>query len=373
MQRADLPYTLVTGDAQLAACAAEWRTADVLALDTEFVREKTFHAIPGLVQVGTDAGCWLLDPMTIGEWGPLAGLFADSRLPKVLHAGGEDLELLVRLAGVLPAPLYDTQVGAALAGLGFSLSYQALVEAVLGVAVEKDHTRSDWTRRPLAEAQCRYAALDVAWLPPVYRALETQLAERGRVEWWREEGDRLLALASRPVDPDAAYLKVGGGWRLAGPQLVALQALCAWREREAVRLDQPRGWLLKDQECLEIARRLPRDLAELRQVPDLLPQHQRQHGDTVLALVAAARARPAADWPMPLPAPLAREQGDQLRRLRRQVERRAAELGLAPEVLARKRDCERLLRERILPAELTGWRAEVIGHELVAMLEESDV
>lgn len=362
---------LVTSDAQLAQLAGHWRQAPLLALDTEFVRESTFWPIAGLLQLGDGSSTCLIDPLAITDWAPLRALFVEEQLPKVLHASGEDLEVFERLLGVLPQPLFDTQVGAALAGWGYGLGYGALVQQRLGIVVEKEHTRSNWVARPLTAEQCRYAALDVAWLPALFDELAETLIGLGRFDWWREEGERSLALANTTVAPEAWYLKLGAGWRLQGAQLLFLQQICAWRELEARARNTPRGWLLKDAECLELARRLPRDEAELARVPDLSPKRAGIAAEQILELAAQARASTEADWPPPPTAPLPREQSSRLQKLRRRVESRAVELGLAPELLARKRDLEALLISGELPPVLAqGWRRAVIGEELLAQLEQ---
>lgn len=358
----------VTSDAQLADLAVHWRDATLLALDTEFVRETTFFPIAGLLQLGDARQQYLIDPLAIGDWAPLRAVFATAA-PKVLHACGEDLELFQQLLGIAPAPLFDTQVGAALAGLGFSLSYQALVHQCLGIEVEKEQTRSDWLRRPLSAAQCHYAALDVAYLPAVFEQLAERLTALGRFDWWREDGARIVASTRTQVEPEQYYLKLGAAWRLQGVQLAVLRDLCAWREREARARNVPRGRIVKDPQCVEIARLLPRTLAELSAVPDLRPQQIRHDGATLLELVARARELPAQAYPPAVEAPLPRDQAERLRRLRELVTERARELDMAAEVLARKRDCELLLRTGELPDSLRGWREAEIGAPLLALLQ----
>lgn len=359
----------VTDNRQLAEYGRRWRDCPLLALDTEFVRETTFYPIPGLVQIGDGEREYLVDPLSVDDWSPLRELFA-APVAKVLHSCGEDLELCNRLLDAVPTPLFDTQIGAALAGLGFSLSYQALVQTCLGIAVEKEHTRSDWVARPLSAAQRHYAALDVAYLPELYRQLAERLSALGRFEWWREEGERLAAASREPADPQAYYLKLGAGWRLRGAQLVALQRLCVWREAEARGRNVPRGRILKDAQCIELARCLPRNAAALAAVPELAPQQVRREGNTLLAIVEAARDTPPELWPRPVPAPLPRERAGSLQRLRQLAAARAAELNVPAELLARKRDCESVLRSGELPEGLTGWRRAVIGDDLVALARE---
>jgi ribonuclease D len=360
----------VTGNAQLAELAVQWRAAPLLALDTEFVRETTFYPIAGLLQLGDAEQQYLIDPLAIDDWAPLRDVLsgANSSMPKVLHSCSEDLELFNRLLGVAPQPLFDTQVGAALAGMGFSLSYQALVQACLGIEVEKEQTRSDWLRRPLSAAQCHYAALDVAYLPTVFAQLAERLTQLGRFEWWREDGQRIAAASNPQAAPEQYYLKLSAAWRLQGPQLAVLRELCSWREREARARDVPRGRIVKDPQCIEIARCLPRTPGELAGCADLHPQQVRHDGAALLELIERARALPAADHPLAPEAPLPREQAERLKRLRDLVAARAVDLGLAPEVLARKRDCEQLLRQRVLPANLKGWREAEIGAPLLSLL-----
>ncbi|HSB95497.1 MAG TPA: ribonuclease D [Spongiibacteraceae bacterium] len=358
----------VDSNAQLAELAAHWHASPLLALDTEFVRETTFYPIAGLLQLGDAEHQYLIDPLRIDDWSPLQALFATGSY-KVLHACSEDLELFARLLGALPQPLFDTQVGAALAGIGFSLSYQALVQTCLGIEVEKEQTRSDWVRRPLSEAQCHYAALDVAYLPAVFAQLAERLTALGRFEWWREDGERTIAASQLQTVPTLYYLKLAAAWRLQGPQLAVLQQLCVWREQQARERNVPRGRIVKDPQCIEIARCLPRTLSELAAVAELHPQQVRNEGAQLLELVARARELPAADYPLPPEPPLSREWGERLKRLRALIAERALDLNMPAEVLARKRDCELLLRTGALPDSLKGWREAEIGAPLLSLFK----
>jgi len=360
----------IVDNRQLAECAQRWRECPLLALDTEFVRETTFYPIPGLVQVGDGSRQYLIDPQRIDDWSPLRELFSAPEVSKVLHSCGEDLELCNRLLGAVPTPLFDTQVGAALAGLGFSLSYQALVQTCLGIAVEKEQTRSDWVARPLSAAQRHYAALDVAYLPEVHQQLVERLSALGRLGWWEEEGRRIAGASREQISPDVYYLKLGAGWRLRGAQVAVLQSLCAWREREARARNLPRGRLLKDAQCIELAQSLPASMAALAAVPEITPQQVRREGAALLELINTARRAAPESWPAPVPAPLPREWGDRLKRLRQLAQGRAETLNIPAELLVRKRDCESLLRHGELPEGLMGWRREVIGDDLLALARE---
>ncbi len=358
----------ITANAQLADIAAQLRDKPLLAIDTEFQRETTFYPIAGLIQLGDAQHQYLIDPLRVDAWSPLCDLFAQDK-PCILHACGEDLEVFSRIVDAVPSALFDTQVGAALAGFGFSLSYQALVRECLGIEVEKEQTRSDWLRRPLTAEQCHYAALDIAYLPEVFECIAERLDKKDRFAWWAAEGNAALISSRDAIAPDQYYLKLSGGWRLRGAQVAALQQLCAWREGEARARNMPRGRILKDAQCLEIARVLPRTLPELAGTPELHPQQVRIEGEKILAIVAAARDLPSSQHPCAVAEPLRRELGDRLKRLRELVETRAKELDMAPEVLARKRDCELLLRTGVLPDSLQGWRRDIIGEPLLALLK----
>lgn len=364
MSAADFIY--IDSNAQLADVAEQCADARLLALDTEFQRETTFYPIAGLIQLGNGDHQYLIDPLKIDDWAPLQTLLNNSSY-KLLHACSEDLEVFARLCNTLPQPLLDTQIGAALAGFGFSLSYQALVKACLDIEVGKEQTRSDWLRRPLSTEQCHYAALDVAYLPPIFEVIADRLQQKNRFDWWLQEGAGTIAASRDATAPEYYYLKLSGGWRLRGAQVAVLRELCAWREREARRRNVPRGRIVKDAQCIDIARLLPRNAAELSAVPELHPQTQRVDGENILGIVEIAQQISAAEWPAPVSAPLPREWGDRLKKLRQLIDERARELDIPAELLARKRDCEMLLRTGELSDALRGWRFPIVGEPLLAL------
>lgn len=366
MSEADFIY--IDSNAQLADVAEQCTDARLLALDTEFQRETTFYPIAGLIQLGNGQRQYLIDPLTIDDWAPLQTLLNNSSY-KLLHACSEDLEVFARLCNALPQPLLDTQIGAALAGFGFSLSYQALVKVCLDIEVGKEQTRSDWLRRPLSAEQCHYAALDVAYLPPIFEVIAERLQQKNRFDWWLQEGAGTIAASRDAIAPEHYYLKLSGGWRLRGAQVAVLRELCAWREREARRRNVPRGRIVKDAQCIDIARLLPRSAAELSEVPELHSQTQRVDGESILSIVEIAQQMPASDWPAPPAAPLPREWGDRLKKLRQLIDERARELDIPAELLARKRDCEMLLRTGELSDSLRGWRLPIVGEPLLALYQ----
>lgn len=362
--------TWIDDSAQLRQLCAQWAAEPMLALDTEFIRTDTFYPIGALVQVSDDKGCFLIDPLRIDDFSPLTALLVDPNIVKVLHSCSEDLEVFERLFGVLPEPLVDTQIAAALDGLGFSLSYQRLTEALLDIHVPKGETRSDWLQRPLTPSQIHYAALDVAYLPPMYRMLMDSLRARGRDGWLREDCDALLRASRDNAGGVNYYQRIKSAWRLNPRQLWQLQQLVNWREQTARSVDRPRGRVLKDKCCFDIVRTRPRSAHELGAIDEVGPKTVRRYGEDILAILD--REPDPGDLPEALPEPLPPTTRSLAKRLKVRAQHCADQLRMPLEILARKRDIEALIRSGLdggdyqLPPGLAGWRRTVIGEPLLA-------
>ncbi|WGL16365.1 ribonuclease D [Microbulbifer bruguierae] len=357
----------VDSSEQLAELCARWRTQSAVALDTEFMRSRTFYPLPALVQVGDGKHCYLIDNLAIDNLEPLKALLLDTSVVKIMHSCSEDLETLGRLLGAVPEPIFDTQVAAAISGMSAGLGYAATVQQMLQIELPKSETRSDWLQRPLSESQKNYAALDVAWLPLIYGMLLKKLREQDRFEWLREDCASIVRAARETEPPELYYLKVKGAWRLRANQLAVLQDLCAWREREARLQDVPRNHLLKENICLSLAQAMPKYLATLAQ-PGLEGKTLRKYGETLLQTITSASER--TDLPPRLPSPLNREQGEQLKALRNCVAQLAETAGLPAEILVRKKELETLVQspQPKLEGRLTGWRREIVGEPLLQQL-----
>lgn len=368
-----MSYHYIDSNTALAECCLHWQSAELLALDTEFIRTDTFYPILGLIQIGDGEAQYLIDPLCIDQWQPLVAVLQSPAVVKIVHSCSEDLEVLQRALDCVPSPLLDTQLGAALAGYRSGLSYQNLVAECLGEHVPKGETRSDWLQRPLTASQCDYAALDVLYLPQVFRQLQARLHAEGRMDWWREEGERTVAQALAPLDLTLYYRKVKSAWKLSRRQQGVLQRLCEWRERQARERDIPRGRVIKDAVCYEIARCCPRQRAQLADIRDLPPPALRRYGDELLALVKAGVEAADGELPPALPKPLPREQAQQMQQLRQLADSIAEQLQLPADLLVRKRDLEALLRSAqsspTLPDELRGWREAVVGRALLEAVE----
>jgi ribonuclease D len=342
----------------------------IVALDTEFMREKTYRAELCLLQlaIGDEAVC--IDPLALvdadGKLQSLSPLLTDSSAIKVMHAARQDLEVLLPAVGLVQ-PVFDTQIAAALAGHPAQVGYAELARRLLGVELPKAHTRTDWARRPLSAEQQEYALDDVKYLAALRASLLDTLAGRGRVAWLEED---LVALASADalrVHPEEAWRKIKGLPSLdAGRQKLA-QAIAAWRERRAIERNRPRGWILDDVVLREIVVRLPRTPEALAAVPDMQESVVRKCGEELLELI---RQSGIADPPPPLPR---REKPDpaQLTLVKRLADisgEVARSLEISTEVLATRRELEKLAAGRRDVSLLRGWRAEVVGQRLLAAL-----
>ncbi|MCO6058624.1 ribonuclease D [Pseudomonas sp. MOB-449] len=363
----------IRDDASLAKHCADWRRLPFVTLDTEFMRVDTFYPKAGLVQVGDGERAFLIDPLLIGDWSAFAGLLEDTAVLKVVHACSEDLEVFLRLTGSLPQPLLDTQLVAGYLGIGYSMGYSRLVQSVLGIDLPKDETRSDWLQRPLTEMQVRYAAEDVQHLAEVYAALAPRLTEPKRA-WVLEDGAELVANLRREVAPEELYREAKLAWKLSRAQLAVLRELCAWREIEARLRDQPRNRILREHSLWPLARFQPDNLVSLARIDDMHPRTVRQDGNTLLKLIREAAETPAADWPEALPEPLPHEASPLLKKLRAVGQAEAERLGMAPELMLRKKHLEALLKTGFpngpysLPDGLRGWRRELMGQALLDTL-----
>lgn len=373
-------WRMITTDAELAACCASWAGATSLALDTEFMRVSTFYPQPALYQVCDGVNIVLIDPLGIRDWEPLTALFTDPGILKILHSCSEDLALFLSHLGILPAPLFDTQVAGSVLGQALSVSYQNMVRDYLGIEIPKGETRSDWLQRPLSAEQLEYAALDVAFLHEIHAMQARRLADLGRTEWMTEEAERLLLPHAEEQSRDfsRSYESFKSGWQLGPQQRAALQSLAAWREERARERDKPRSWILKDAALFTLAQNLPQSKAGLAKIPDLGDAFIRHEGERVLARLAVARALPEAECPPPMAKPHNQAQKTKLSRARDVIEQKATELGLAPEFLCRRKALHALF-EAVetrqpgaaleLPPEFRGWREDVLLEPLLEVLQ----
>lgn len=365
---AERPVLLETA-AQVEDAARAWSDCPVLGIDTEFVRERTYRAELGLVQISDGATAWLWDPLSLGSSEPVQRLLQRHEILKVLHAGSEDLEVLLHAVDAAPQPLCDTQVACAMLGQPLQLSFQGAVKWLFDIDIDKDHTRSNWCRRPLKQGQLRYAAIDVVPLPLMLETLRPRLEAAGRWSWMEEEVARMRKVAAATIDPDRVYLRIRGANSLDDRGLRALRALARWREEVAQARNRARVFVISDAGLMELARLRPASLSAIRAVDQVHPKALERYQRELLDLIAAAESDRT---PIHRPQPLDNGQRQTLNELRRVVKTRARELDVDPALLASRRELERLLRAadagKPPPERFLGWRKAAVTDELLSII-----
>ncbi|HEY7876048.1 MAG TPA: ribonuclease D [Actinomycetota bacterium] len=367
---------LVTTTAELEGAVERLAGEPRIGIDTEFLREKTYHPRLCLIQVGSSEGIWLLDPLADLDLRPLSDVLASPSVQVVVHAGRQDLEIFHDQLDVVPKNVYDVQLAAGFAGYGSSLSYGRLVELALGETLVKGEAYTDWCQRPLTEAQLRYAADDVRYLLPLVDKIEGRLHELDRSEWAEEEMTALSDPASYELKLDDAWRKVAGRGSLSGRQAAMLREVARWREEAAVRRDLPRGWIVKDPTLVEIARRSPSSLEALKKIRGINSKEaERSARDILQAIERGRNAPPIATGAMPprgaqVKARMISGLADAI------VRSRCEAAGIATELVATRGELEALLADVVAgdPDErrhrlLHGWRRELAGDAVVALAE----
>lgn len=364
---------MIDCDADLAHWCERWLALPFVAVDTEFERTETFFPIAGLIQIGDGSSAYLIDPLAINDWTPLVRLLQSPNVLKVLHACSEDLEVFMKLCSVAPAPLFDTQMAAAYLGMDFSMGYSRLVKSLLNIDLSNAETRSNWLQRPLSPNQVTYAAADALHLAELYQILGPRIEAAGLTAWLLEDSAELVNAAGRVQEPETAYLNIKQAWRLKPAELAILKVLASWRESESRQRDQARNRLLREKTLCPLAQRQPDNLPALSRIEDMHPRSVRQDGQAILELIRIGQAVPEADWPERLPEPLPADANKVLKALRKVGQRHAARLGMAEELMLRKKHLEALVRTGHpggpyrLPDELNGWRRALMGEELLAV------
>jgi ribonuclease D len=359
--------TQIISDAKaFAQLCAELERAEVVGMDTEFLRERTYFPQLCLLQVafGTRAVC--SDPLALPSLEALRVTMATSGVRKVLHAARQDLEVLAPKVGAATG-LFDTQIAAALIGLPGQIGYADLVQQLLAVSLNKGQTRTDWSRRPLSGAQLAYALDDVRYLLPLHERLRARLEQLGRWPWFEEEMARLEAAGSFETDPEQAWRRIKGVAELDPARQALARALAAWRERRAISADRPRNWILPEGALRDIVLRVPRSSAELAGIAELPEGIRNNSGAQLLALIEALQL-PAQLPPLPPRRRPDPAQVEAVRTLAKLTQQTGREIGLAPEILATRRELERLVAGVREGGPLEGWRREIIGARLLQAL-----
>ena len=365
IEAAEHPILLESPE-QLKEAEETWVKSNILGIDTEFVRERTYRADLGLVQISDGETAWLLDPLAIKSYGPLRRMMQDPGILKLLHSGSEDMEVLLNEVGAIPEPLVDTQIACAMMGKSLQLGYHHALKWLFDVDIDKDQTRSNWCKRPLNERQLRYAAMDVVLLPEMLVTMRAKLLEAGRWSWLEEDVARMQRNALQTVDPENAYLRFSSIGRMDNETLQALKYLARWREQVAKERNRARGFVISDSAMLQLAHTKPSSAGELRNIEDIHPVALSRYERILLELIAnAAGDRTRVEKFEQLDD----QQRQQLKNMRSIVQSRSAELGVDPALLASRKELEKLIRALAtgspIPERFLGWRKEVFTDQLL--------
>jgi len=361
----------IATEQQLHELCTQLHGSNWLALDTEFIREKTYYPDFCLLQISNGTIVASVDPLAIDDLSELMKIIYNESIIKIFHAGRQDLEIFHQLWGQLPKPLFDTQLAATILGLGNQIGYGNLVQKITGRELEKGHSRTDWSRRPLSQEQLRYALDDVIYLGDIYTDISGRLKKLGRESWLQEDFDELTDPATYSIDPQGMWKRIKGNQHLKGVQLAVLQAITAWREQEAERSNRPRRWILKDDVLVELARRQPKDMKGLERIRGLEPGNIKRQGDTLLKLIEESKRLSKEDWPQahvrgPKPSPNQEAITDLLQCCLRLI---AEQEEITPAALANRKDLEQLVMGNTDSELLHGWRKALVGDTLLEVLK----
>ena len=361
---------LITETSELELACARLAALPFVTVDTEFMRETTYYSKLCLIQMaGPGVDGVLVDPLAPEiDLRPFLDLMADPRVVKVFHSGRQDLEIVWNMGEVIPAPLFDTQVAAMVCGYGDSVSYEQLANDLARAKIDKSSRFTDWSRRPLSDAQVAYALSDVTHLVPVYEKLRDQLAETGRSHWLDDEMRILTSPATYRNAPDLAWRRLSG--RMRKPREIAvLMEVAAWREREAQSRDVPRSRILKDEAVIDVAVAGPRSveaLGRLRTIPNGFERSRT--GQEILTAVERGLARDPSTIEMP-DRPRGRGGAAATVELLKVLLKAVADnQDVAPKLIASVDDLEEIATSDTaeVPA-LSGWRREVFGEQALAL------
>ncbi len=365
----DIPY-IDTTSALVAFCDAI-KDSEWLAIDTEFVREKTYYPQLCLIQVSNGEHLACIDPLALDDMEPLLNVFYDPRITKVFHAASQDLEIFANLRNELPAPLFDTQIAAALLGHGNQISYAAMVKIYCDVELDKSHSRTDWSRRPLSGAQIQYAADDVRYLGVVYGLLCDELKTKNRDTWLEDDFIQLADITRYQIDPAQSWQQVKGLDKLAGNKLVYAQALASWREQYAQKIDKPKRWVIKDDILFAMADGPAANDDDL-DAAGLTEKNRNRFGEEWLNLLKQAATIPEEQHPIRQRFErLTNEQRKLGKELMTTLQVIGEEHEVDPGLIATRKVVNKLIAGERDVNVLQGWRNDLAGKQLLTLLDKN--
>lgn len=371
-----MDYQLITTDDELQQVCERASQVSRIALDTEFVRTRTYYPQLGLIQLYDGEQLVLIDPLNIQQWEPFRALLINPKVIKFLHACSEDLEVFLHEFGVLPEPMIDTQILAAFNQRSLSTGFAALVAEYLDIELDKSESRTDWLARPLTERQCIYAAADVFYLLPIADAI---LQETEQLKWLDAAKNECIMMSKRRCEqlaPEDAYIDINNAWQLNNRQLGCLKLLAAWRLNYARERDMAVNFVVREENLWQVARHQPSSMGELEPL-GLSGPEIRYHGRTMLRLVAEGLQLPEETLPEKI-SRIVDHAGYKkvFKDIKTLIQTISGESGLNVELLASRRQINQLLKffwqqdASEQPELMQGWRGELMRERLAALLEQ---
>ncbi len=372
-----MDYQIITQFDELNKVCQQAEQCDVVMLDTEFVRTRTYFPQLGLIQLFDGETLSLIDPVELEDMSPLKSLLQNTSVLKVLHACGEDLEVFQNEFGCTPFPMVDTQLMAAFLGHGLSTGFATLVNEYLGVELDKSESRTDWMARPLTKKQLDYAAADVYYLLPMYQKLQDKVQQAG---WWNavmQESELVVSKRIKTIDPNLTYRDIKGAWQLTPKQLATLKPLAKWRYKEAIKRDLALNFVFKEQDLLNVAR-FHCNSPKKMEAQDMDPRSVRRHGERISQIVKKSYYTAEQDYPEAIERLMDMPGYKQLFKiLKDEVKKVSQNSGLATEFLASKKQLNQMIRwvwkkdrdPSSLPDAMQGWRLELLGEKLDKLIK----
>lgn len=371
-----MSYQIIDNQPALLELAAKLEQAQALAIDTEFMRQRTYFPQLALIQIYDGSQIYLIDPLPITDWQPLKQILASDQIVKVFHSCSEDCEVFKTALGVRLTRVFDTQIAEAFIAGDTALGLLGLVDRYKGLTLDKGHSRTDWLQRPLSPEQLHYAANDVRWLLDVYHTQKQQLGEWHDAVF--EDVDEVVNKKFNTVKPESAWREVKCAWQLKPKALAILRELIDWRLRLAIERDLAVNFVVKEKSLTLLAQRAPSTIDSMRNVPGIHPMEVRKHGKVMLELINKGKALPPEHWPVKVarlsdfPA-----YKDSYAELKEKIGECAKQLGINVELLASKKQINQYLAYKwqvlpwsreVQPALFRGWRYQ----QLKSLLDLDD-
>ena len=367
-----MKFEIIQDIEQLRTFCLDVATRDWLVVDTEFIRENTYFPNLCLIQIAYQDRAVCIDALAIDDLSVLYELVTSKSTLKVFHAASQDLEIFFNLFSEIPVPIFDTQIAASALGYGEQVSYAQLVKEVCGITLDKSLSRTAWDKRPLSSNEIQYALDDVKYLAEIYQHLEKGLLEKNRRHWVESEFQRLTDINNYKVSSNEVWKYVKGAGKLQPSQLNVLKFLAEWRDTQARIEDKPRQWILRDKTLRVLSQEQPTTTAQLSEIKEISSQQCNKYTDDIIECIKKAHQIPEKEWPKTTQLkPLTREQRKLVKNALQFIRKRAEELEISPNLLATRSSIEKLIRGQRELQILQDWRQDLVGNDLVKLLEEN--